>query len=147
MSVSEYKIADPAEMAVTPGPAPAPGAWVRTVMDDRGLSVAEAARRMKVDRAGLTLTLRGTYALTADLAFKLEALLGVDAWALILAQARHEYERDSGPRLAHYRAEIEPFPKAEMEGDAPITRINFKGKLLKPAQKVNKGLEPKAAAE
>lgn len=103
----EYKIIDPAEMKVALGDLPHPGEWVRrNVLEPFGLDVSKAARRIKMDRVTLSRVLAGRHAVSRDLAYKLEALTGVDANLMIGLQAAYETAQDRDKR-ERYAREIE----------------------------------------
>jgi antitoxin HigA-1 len=98
-----YKL-DPPERP-TPGPAQHPGGFVLELIKSYGLTKVKAAELLGVERAGFSHTLAGKYAVTADLAYKLEALTGVDADLLIAMQAAYERDRDR-PKREQYKREI-----------------------------------------
>lgn len=103
-----YKIPDGPEQRVTAGDqTPHPGAFIREeLLKPFGLSVADAARRLGVNRIGLINVLDGKSALSNDLAYKLEALTGVDADLMIGWQVR--YDRFAGAaKRAEYARSIE----------------------------------------
>lgn len=91
---AEYKIHDPAEMLVTALPPldRHPGNFIRDVLlPEYGLSVSETARRIGVNRTGLSLTLSGHQDVSRDLAYKLGALLR-DEVADFLIAYQHAYD-------------------------------------------------------
>jgi len=107
---AHFKIEKAAEMVV--GALPPinrhPGTFIKEVLlPDWGLSISEAARRIKVDRATFSLVLSGKHAVSNDLAYKLGALLR-DEVADFLIAYQHAYdlaaERD---RREAYKGEIE----------------------------------------
>lgn len=107
---AEYKIEKAADMIVSAVPplTQHPGAFIRDVLlPEYGLSVAETARRIGVDRAGFHGVLTGKYDVSRDLAYKLGALMN-DAVADLLIAYQHAYdlekERD---KRAGYREKIE----------------------------------------
>lgn len=107
---AEYKIERASEMIVgaLPPITQHPGQFIREVLlPEYGLSVAETARRLKVDRAGFHGVLTGKYAVTRDLAYKLGALMRDEVADLLIAY-QHAYdvagERD---RREAFKAEIE----------------------------------------
>lgn len=101
---SQYKFATP--QPVTPGPSRHPGSFIRSeVLEPFGLTVVRAAELLKLQRVGLNNTLNGKTAVTADLAYRLEALTGIDADLLIAMQAAYERDRDVDKRQA-YKATI-----------------------------------------
>ena len=109
----DYKL-DPTE-AVAPGPVSHPGGWVRrNVLEPNKLSVSRTAELLGVDRSGFSQVLSGRYALSADLAYRLEALTGVDADLLIAMQAAHERDRDRPLRETYKKAitRLEPLEEA-----------------------------------
>lgn len=105
---------------VTPGPRLHPGPIIQNaILKPLGLTVTRAAELMGVDRSGLNHVMNGRYALTSDLAYRLEALTGVAAKLLIDMQAGHDWDKDADKR-ADYKARIERIqPPAE---DAPAAR-------------------------
>lgn len=105
--MDDYKITRPEDQAVTAGPPEHPGDWIRhNVLEPFGLTVSETARRIKMDRASLSNVLGGQHALSRDLAYKLEALTGVDADLMIGMQAAFDRHVDQRAR-ARYAREIE----------------------------------------
>jgi addiction module HigA family antidote len=104
--MSDYKITDPAEMAVRPGDAQHPGTWIKNnVLNPLGLNTARTARLIGMDRASLTRALAGDHAVSDDLAYKLEALTGVDADLLIGLQVAYN-RSTSWERRNRYAQEI-----------------------------------------
>ena len=100
-----YKITDVAEMRVDPDIRSAvhPGALMAANLADFGLSVSEAARQMSVNRSNLSNVLNGKVALSHDLAYRLEALIGLDA-GLLLAMQRAYDDAEAAPlRALHSR--------------------------------------------
>ncbi|MFS0737572.1 hypothetical protein ABC347_11025 [Sphingomonas sp. 1P06PA] len=88
-----------------------PGGFIRdTLLPEFGLSVAETARRIGVDRAGFHGVLTGKYDVSRDLAYKLGALMN-DAVADLLIAYQHAYdlEKERDKRAA-YREKIERLP-------------------------------------
>ncbi|WP_034157891.1 helix-turn-helix transcriptional regulator [Sphingomonas sp. ERG5] len=109
---SQFKIKDPAEMAIRRQPmAGHPGAFIRNVLlPEYGLSVTEAARRIGVQRVGFIGTLDGKYSVTRDLAYKLGALMRDEVTDLLIAwQQKYDLEREAEQRAA-YRRDIERVP-------------------------------------
>jgi addiction module HigA family antidote len=105
--MTEHKITDPAKRSVKPGDPEHPGGWIRrNLLEPLGLSVAEAARRMDVNRVGLNNVLSGKHGVSADLAYKLEALTGVDGDLLIGMQVAYERGQNREKR-ERYAREIE----------------------------------------
>jgi addiction module HigA family antidote len=107
---AEYKIEKASEMIV--GALPPidkhPGAFIREVLlPEYGLSVAETARRIGVDRAGFHSTLTGKYDVSRDLAYKLGALMRDEVADLLIAyQHAYDLAREREKREA-YKATIE----------------------------------------
>jgi addiction module HigA family antidote len=89
-----------------------PGAFIRdTLLPEYGLSVAETARRLKVDRAGFHGVLTGKYDVSRDLAYKLGALMRDEVADLLIAY-QHSYDLTSErDKRAAYRAQIERLPE------------------------------------
>lgn len=106
---TKYKITDPVAMLVRRQPPvdKHPGAFIReTLLPAYGLSVAEAARRISVDRAGFHQTLAGKYDVSRDLAYKLGALMRDEVADFLIAyQAAYDLEREREKREA-YKATI-----------------------------------------
>lgn len=107
---SQYKITDPEEMLVR-NQLPIgrhPGQFIKeTLLPAYGLSVAEAARRIKMDRATLHLVLTGKHAVSRDLAYKLGALMRDEVADLLIAyQNAYELGQEREKREA-YKATIE----------------------------------------
>ncbi len=102
-----YKIPKGIEQMVEQKPlvAPHPGEFIReTVLKPLGLNVAEAARRMEVNRIGLMNMLGGKASLSNDLAYKLEALTGVDADLMIAWQVAHDRITGAERRAAYAKS-------------------------------------------
>lgn len=111
--MSEYKISDPAEQAVTAGAMPHPGEWIRNnVLKPFGLNVAETARRIGMDRVTLNRVLLGEHAVSDDLAYKLEALTGVSAELMINMQRAHDWPKIEAKRR-RFASEIERVQRAD----------------------------------
>jgi len=85
-----------------------PGVYLKeTILPEWGLSVAETARRLGVDRAGLHGVLTGKYDVSRDLAYKLGALLRDEVADLLIAY-QHAYDLDrERDRRAGYKVSIE----------------------------------------
>jgi addiction module HigA family antidote len=82
-----------------------------------GVSVAEAARRVKVSRQALSSVLNGKADLTADMALRLEKAFGIDMETFLriqnaydIAQARRKQER-TRLKIERY-GPVEPRPAA-----------------------------------
>ena len=61
--MNEYKITNEADQAVTPGDPEHPGGWIRrNLLEPNKLNVAEAARRMKINRPTFSNVLDGKHA-------------------------------------------------------------------------------------
>ena len=91
---AQYKIAKASEMIVDAVPPidRHPGLFIKAVLlPEYGLSVAETARRLKVDRAGFHGTLTGKYDVSRDLAYKLGALMRDEVADLLIAY-QHAYD-------------------------------------------------------
>jgi addiction module HigA family antidote len=100
-------ITNPAEQAVTPGAHEHPGGWIkRNVLEPFGLTIAETARRIDVNRANLHNVLAGQHAVSRDLAYRLEALTGVSADLMIGLQSAYDTDQDREKR-ERYAREIE----------------------------------------
>lgn len=88
-----------------------PGKLVEANLEELGLSVAEAAKAMKVTRQQLYNVMRGKSAVSPDMALRLEKAFGGGAamWlgmqsAYDLALARKQQGRITIRRLAEHRA-------------------------------------------
>lgn len=93
-----------------------PGKLIEANLEELGLSVAEAAKGMKVTRQQLYNVMRGKSAVSPDMALRLEKAFGGGAamWlgmqsAYDLAQARKGQGKISIRRLAEHRAGV-PVP-------------------------------------
>ena len=95
-----------------------PGRIIRQeYLEALGVSIADAARQIKVSRQALSSVLNGKADLTADMALRLEKAFGIDLETFLriqnaynIAQARQRQERS---RLKIQRYEIEePLPAA-----------------------------------
>lgn len=107
---AQYKIAAAADMIV--GAVPPldrhPGSFIKeTLLPEYGLSVAEVARRIKMDRATLHLVLTGKHAVSRDLAYKLGALMRDEVADLLIAyQHAYDLSREQERRQA-FKEQIE----------------------------------------
>jgi len=91
MDDENFKITDPAEQLVTAGDPVHPGPWIRrNVLEPFGLNASSAARLINANRPNLHNVLAGNSAVSDELAWKLEALTGVDADLLIEMQAAYD---------------------------------------------------------
>ncbi len=88
-----------------------PGTLIEANLDELGLSVAEAAKGMKITRQQLYNVMRGRSAVSPDMALRLEKAFGGSAsmWlgmqsAYDLAQARKEQGNISIRRLTEQKA-------------------------------------------
>lgn len=74
-----------ASMAVHPGP------WLkRNVIDHYGMTVTQAAERLRVTRQAMSNLLNGNAGLSAEMAIRFEKAFGLKADTLIRMQAAHE---------------------------------------------------------
>jgi len=87
-----------------------PGALVKANLEELKLSVAEAAKAMKVTRQQLNNVVQGKTALTPEMALRFERAFGgsADMWlrmqvAYDLAQARKHGNHIDIPRLVEHR--------------------------------------------
>lgn len=110
---AQFKIKKAAEMIVSAVPPidRHPGTFIKEVLlPEYGLSVAEAARRLGVDRAGFHNTLAGKYDVSRDLAYKLGALMRDEVADLLIAyQHAYDLAKDREKRET-YKATIERVP-------------------------------------
>ena len=68
-----------------------PGAWLRTeAVEPAGLSVTEAAARLRVTRQAMSNLLNGNAGLSAEMAIRFEKAFGLKAATLMRMQASHE---------------------------------------------------------
>lgn len=100
MPKPEYKIEDPAQQVVTPGAGGAhPGPFIKSeVLAPFKLKTAEAARLMGLNRPHFSDVLAGDKPVSNTLAYKLEALTGVNADLLIGMQALHDRGAEQAER-------------------------------------------------
>lgn len=97
----EYTITDPAEQLVTAGDPQHPGGWIRrNVLEPYGLNTSSTARLIKMNRPTLHNVLEGNHAVSDELAWKLEALTGVDADLIIAMQTAYDRSRNREKRAA-----------------------------------------------
>lgn len=73
-----------------PKDAPHPGAWIRSEVIPKGMSVTKAAQLMGVGRPALSNLLNGNASLSADMASRLEKAFQVSRAELIEMQARYD---------------------------------------------------------
>lgn len=110
--MTEHKIEKAADRAVTPGDPEHPGGWIkRNLLEPLDLNVAEAARRMTINRPTFSNVLDGKHAVSHDLAYRLEALTGVDAELLIRMQLAYDLALERDKRAA-FASQIERVPEA-----------------------------------
>lgn len=114
MNNSEYKL-DPPEAPVLTEASyalPHPGLWVRSMIDDAGLTVVRACELMKINRPNFIDVLKGPteakpngVSISRDLAYRLDALLNSDgepfdlARLLLARQAEYDWWSDSFRRV------------------------------------------------
>jgi addiction module HigA family antidote len=109
--MNQHKISKAADQVATPGEPEHPGGWIRrNLLEPFGLGVAEAARRMSINRPTFSNVLDGKHAVSRELSYKLEALTGVDADLLIGMQAAYDTAQDREKR-ERYAREIERLPE------------------------------------
>lgn len=71
-----------------------PGMLVRPLCIDKlGLSVAEAARHLKMTSANLYLLINGKIAITPDMALRLEAVFNTDSRKWLNLQLEHDLKK------------------------------------------------------
>jgi len=91
-----------------------PGAFIKEVLLPAwGLSVAQAARSIGVDRAGFHNTLAGKYDVSRDLAYRLGALMTDDVADLLIAY-QHAFD------LAKERDRRDAFKAQIVRVSAPV---------------------------
>lgn len=111
----DFKFTSP--QPVKAGPAQHPGAFIRNaVLKPFRLPVARAAELMGINRPSFIKMLDGAQALTPDVAYRLEALTGIDADLLIDMQRAFERDRDA-PRREEYGRTIQRLPAP---AEAPV---------------------------
>ncbi len=99
--MADYKIHDEADRKVTPGDPEHPGGWIRrNLLEPHKLKVADAARRMNLNRPHFIDVLGSKAAVSRELAYKLEALTGVDAELLIRMQLAYDLAQERDRRAA-----------------------------------------------
>lgn len=77
-----------------------PGAWLRAeIVEPHGLSVTDAAARLRVTRQAMSNLLGGRAGLSAEMAIRFEKAFGLSADTLMRMQAAHD--------LARVRARVE----------------------------------------
>jgi len=85
-----------------------PGALMREILEEHvKMTIAEAARRMKVSRPALYSVLNGTSAVTAEMALRFARLTGGAPELYLNMQAAHDLEL-ARQRLKDEFADIEP---------------------------------------
>lgn len=68
-----------------------PGAWLRTeAVEPAGLSVTEAAARLRVTRQAMSNLLNGKAGLSAEMAIRFEKAFGLSAATLLRMQGSYE---------------------------------------------------------
>lgn len=71
-----------------------PGRWLRAeVVGPRGLSVTEAAAKLRVTRQAMSNLLGGRAGLSAEMAIRFEQAFGLSADTLMRMQAAHDLAR------------------------------------------------------
>ncbi len=88
---------------------PHPGEFIRIwVIDELGISIAEAARALGVTRVALSRVLNGYAALSSEMALRIEKAFGTDMDTLVRMQASFDTantrKRASKIRVERYRA-------------------------------------------
>jgi addiction module HigA family antidote len=103
MPMSELSVTRPLARAPTH-----PGELMREILDDHvKLPIAEAARRMKVSRPSLYAVLKGSSAVTADMALRFGRLTGGAAGLYLQMQTQRDLWL-AEQRLRDTLVEIEP---------------------------------------
>ena len=88
-----------------------PGALMREILEEHvKMTIAEAARRMKVSRPALYSVLNGTAAVTAEMALRFARLTGGTPELYLNMQTGHDLEV-ARQRLKDELADIEPGPQ------------------------------------
>ncbi len=88
-----------------------PGALMREILEEHvKMTIAEAARRMKVSRPALYSVLNGTAVVTADMALRFARLTGGAPELYLNMQAGRDLEA-ARQRLKDELADIEPGPQ------------------------------------
>ena len=93
-----------------------PGALMREILEEHvKMTIAEAARRMKVSRPALYAVLNGTAAVTADMALRFARLTGGAPELYLNMQTGHDLAA-AQQRLQGELADIEPGPQRHRRG-------------------------------
>ena len=112
----EYRVRRPLQRASVH-----PGALMREILEEHvKMTIAEAARRMKISRPALYAVLNGKAAVTAEMALRFARLTGGTAELLLNMQTGHDLVR-AQQRLRGELAGIEPEPTNVAHSTNPRT--------------------------
>jgi plasmid maintenance system antidote protein VapI len=80
-AISSQRIAEPIQ----------PGAWLRVVLDGRGITVSEAARMLRASRPTFAAILAGRKPFSMDFARRCGEAFGIDPYTLVRLQMEADY--------------------------------------------------------
>ncbi len=89
-----------------------PGEYLRSVLDDAGLSANEVALSLRVPANRLTKILNGRRAITADTAMRLGRYFGTSAQMWVNLQARYDLGAAEGALAERIEREVQPMRRA-----------------------------------
>lgn len=81
-----------------PSKHPHPGELVRDAISDRGWTVAEAARQLRIGRGNLSRFLNGHAGPSMRLTYELQRVFGGSARSWMIAYVHHRYDHDEPQR-------------------------------------------------
>ena len=89
-----------------------PGEYLRSVLDDAGLSANEVALSLRVLANRLTEILNGRRAITADTAMRLGRYFGTSAQMWVNLQARYDLDAAEAALAERIEREVQPMRRA-----------------------------------
>jgi len=89
-----------------------PGEYLRSVLDDAGLSANAVALSLRVPANRLTEILNGRRAITADTTMRLERYLGTSAQMWMNLQARYDLDAAEEALAERIQMEVQPLRRA-----------------------------------
>jgi len=89
-----------------------PGEYLRSVLDDAGLSANAVALSLRVPANRLTEILNGRRAITADTAMRLGRYFGTSAQMWVNLQARYDLEAAEEALAERIEMEVQPLRRA-----------------------------------
>ena len=89
-----------------------PGEYLRSVLDDTGLSANAVALSLRVPANRLTEILNGRRAITADTAMRLGRYFGTSAQMWMNLQARYDLDAAEEALAERIQAEVQPMRRA-----------------------------------